>query len=316
MLSSTPSPALPVALAPSLPPAVDAVLARVAGCRQVCAERAARSLAQVLQRVMCSDWPEMALAFSRLTNTGMPVEFAWTSRDTSLRWTAEVAPPEAPDVSRVDAAFAEAGMCSAAAPWAALQRVGVDRGAPLRYGAWLGVRHFREADAFKVYVELPAGLLPGIWRRRHPLLAGTYLQWRMAGVGAGGSTEFYAQVDDMEPALLHALEMSAFGQTGWWLDAITRLLGRSDLPRPSGLSLAFDSAGKLHALTWFASAKALFRDDDATQAALLRQVSDGSSAEVLRALGGGARDGRWRHGMVGVGVDGSETAWVQVGIRP
>jgi hypothetical protein len=296
---------------PLLPPAVDAVLTRIAACPGLPVERAARRLAQILQPVTHSAWPEVALVFSRLTNTGMPVEFAWTSREPSLRWTAEVAPPEVPESSRVGVAFATAGMSGAAAPWAALQH-----GERLHYGAWLGMRHSGDSDVAKVYVELPSGRLPQEWQRRHPLLAGTHQQWRMAGVGSAGSTEFYARHDDMDPALLQSMARSAFGRSSCWLTAIARLLGRPELPQPSGVSLAFNADGEPCALTWFAAAKALFRDDDATQAALLRQVDDDQGRALLRALSGGAPDGRWRHGMVGVGVDRHEATWVQVGIRP
>lgn len=294
-----------------LPLVVDAVLARVAACPEIPVGRAACRLAEVLRPVMQSAWPEVALAFSRLTNTGVPVEFAWTSRDPSLRWTAEVAPPEVPEGSRVERAFATASMSGAAAPWVALQH-----GGRLHYGAWVGMRHSEDSDVSKVYVELPSGRLPQDWRRRHLLLAGMHQQWRMAGVGPAGATEFYARVYDMDPALLQSMERSAFGRTGCWIDAIARLLGRSELPRPSGVSLAFNPDGEPCALTWFAAAKALFRDDDATQAALLRQAGDDQGKALLCALSGGTPDGRWRHGMVGVGVDHHESTWVQVGIRP
>ena len=84
-------------------------------------------------------WPEISHRLSLLTNTGIPVEFSWSTRHTALRWTAEVAGPETPKEDRLAIASELAGVD---AGW--LEEI--QAGRHLRYGAWLGGRH-RGRDA-------------------------------------------------------------------------------------------------------------------------------------------------------------------------
>ena len=82
----------------------DPISRTLAGAGRV-VPRAAAQARVVLNRVSAdlaaSAWPEMAFRFSSLTNTGFPVEFAWSSRDPSLRFAFEVAPAETPDENRL-----------------------------------------------------------------------------------------------------------------------------------------------------------------------------------------------------------------------
>lgn len=322
-----------------LPAVVQARLQALRRCQPELADRARRRLGLVLRPVLATAWPEIALGFSRLTNTGMPLEFAWSSRETALRWTAEVAAPEAPDAGRLRRAAELAGPGLDPGPWAALQA-----GAALRYGAWLGGRHRGDGDAAKVYVELPGGRLPPAWRGRHPLLRSPLPAWRMAGLGPDGGVEFYARVQEVDATLLHATAAASVGHGDAWLDTIAALTGQRVLPRPSGLSVAFDAGGTPRGLTWFVFAKALFRDDEAAAAALRRHAGTPSARALLEALearveAAGAEESitglprasgraaasaastasskaRWRHGMIGVGLDAAGATWVQAGLRP
>ena len=259
-------------------------------------DRARAALEVVLRPVLSSRWPEVALSFSSLTNTGLPVELAWASRDAAVRWTAEVAPPETPDADRLRVAAklarrlapapGQAPGTGSAPCWERAQQRGT-----LRFGAWLGMRHTATGDAGKVYLELPDGL-PEDQAARHELLRMPGLTWRMAGLLPDGSTELYA------------------------------LAGPDPLPRRSGISITLGSADQVLATTWFTFAKSLFRDDDHAGRGLLRaaaarqcSTADGS-VELYRALAGGRTDGRWRHAILGVGLAADGAGWVQAGLRP
>jgi hypothetical protein len=291
-----------------LPPPVEAVLARVAPVLHAPAERARAAIARTLTPVTGSIWPEVAHSFSRLTNTGMPIEFAWSSRGAALRWTAEVAPPETPESERLDVAARATGLDIDWTPWRRAQAAG-----HLQYGAWIGMRHGADGDVAKVYVELPDGLPPS-WRPPHALLRAEGLVWRMAGLSEDSGVELYAR-GELDADALSGFESYAFGSQRL-LGAIVSLIGSPSLPRPSGFSIAHRHDGAIRALTWFVFAKALFRDDATTQAALLRMTDSPLARSLHVALAAGAADPRWRHGMVGVGVDAAGTTWLQAGVRP
>jgi hypothetical protein len=74
------------------------------------------------------------------------------------------------------------------------------------------------------------------------------------------------------------------------------------------------------ALTWFAIAKSIWADDVAARVAMLRTtalvVHQAASSDLYQALSSGPDDGRWRHGMVGVGVDRAGGTWLQADLRP
>ncbi|MGH8081822.1 MAG: hypothetical protein ACREP7_14705, partial [Lysobacter sp.] len=256
-----------------------------------------------------SCWPEIAWSFSRLTNTGMPVEFAWTSREAAVRWTAEVAAPEIAEHDRLERAAQALDWRGDLSAWFDHQRDG-----RLKFGAWASARH-GDGWASKLYVDLPAGQLPPAWRKRHAVFDSALMFWRMCGVNPDGSAEFYARANELDLAALRALAQATLGDAGPMLDRLAKVVAANDLPRPSGISLALSADGQLRALTWFTFAKAIFRDD-AQVGACLRGLGEGTSAQVYEALATGPADGRWRHGMVGVGADIAGNAWVQCGLRP
>lgn len=343
------APVMPFETTAGLPVPVAATLRRLRAVLPAQADAAQALLTQLLAPLAASAWPEMAWRFSSLTNTGLPVEFAWTSREAAVRWTAEVAAPETDDGERLaiaaraldwpggvlpaSASSGDASLngsttigslpaCPSPADltmWLAHQR-----DCRLNFGAWASARHGEAAAGqpatlmpatLKLYADLPSGRLPAAWRGRHALLNSTLLFWRMAGVNPDGSVEFYARSHDLDRNGLAALARSLLGDDAPLLDQLTALVADSDLPRPSGLSVALSANGEPRALTWFTFAKAIFRDDAQTHAAL-RGLGSGVSAQVYEALASGPEDGRWRHGMVGVGADITGKAWVQCGVRP
>lgn len=292
-----------------LPAPVAATLQRLRAVLPAQADAAGALLTRALAPLVASRWPDVAWSFSSLTNTGLPVEFAWTSREAAVRWTAEVAEPEADDATRLQRAAELLDWRDDLQPWLDHQR-----GARLKFGAWASARH-GDGFAAKLYADLPAGRLPPHWRGRHRLFDSNLLFWRMCGVNPDGSVECYARADELDLAALRAFARAALGDDTALLQRLLRLLPADDLPRPSGISLALSAQGQVRALTWFTFAKAMFRDDAEVERRL-RDHGEGVSAQVYAALAAGPADGRWRHGMIGVGADIAGNAWVQCGVRP
>lgn len=288
---------------------VAATLQRLRAVLPQQADEAQALLQRALAPLADSRWPEVAWSFSSLTNTGLPVEFAWTSREAAVRWTAEVDAPEADDAARLQRAAQVLDWPQDLQPWLDHQR-----GERLKFGAWASARH-GDGFAAKLYADLPGGRLPPHWRGRHRLFDSALLFWRMCGVNPDGSVECYARADELDLAGLRALARAALGDEAALSQRLAQVLPAEDLPRPSGISLALSSQGQVRALTWFTFAKAMFRDDAQVERCL-RAQGEGASAQVYAALAAGPADGRWRHGMIGVGADIAGNAWVQCGVRP
>jgi hypothetical protein len=307
------------------PPALGRAFDRIRTIRTADADAAEEALMEVLRPVIDSGWPEVAWRSGVLTATGYPVELAWASRDVALRWTCEVAGPEVPEADRLMLAQQAAGVAGSQPDlrrWGQLQT-----GHRLRWGAWLGLRQLQGSRRAKVYLELPSGeVAPGPWSEAGSQLASRVvgLSWRMAGVNDDGSVELYARVPDLTWSEL-AVAASLVGHEDRLADLISNLVAQDHpagavLPRPSGLSLVLAPSGTPVALTWFAIAKSVWADDMAVRAAVLRTtahvVHRSESSDLYQALSSGPDDGRWRHGMVGAGVDRAGGTWLQAGLRP
>jgi hypothetical protein len=297
------------------PPELGRAFDRIRATRTADADAAEEALMEVLRPVVDSVWPEVAWRSSLLMAAGYPVELAWASRDVALRWTCEVAGPEVAEAARlVLAQQAAAGVAGARLDldrWSQLQN-----GQRLHWGAWLGLRQFDGSRRAKVYLELPSGeVARGPWSEAGSQLASRVvgLTWRMAGLNDDGSVELYARVQDLTWSEL-AAAASLTGLVAW------DDRGGVVLPRPSGLSLLLAPSGTPVALTWFAIAKLVWADDVAVRAAVLKTmalvVQPSGSCDLYQALSSGPDDGRWRHGMVGVGVDRAGGTWLQAGLRP
>jgi hypothetical protein len=264
-------------------------------------------LAEVLAPVARTIWPEVAWTFSGLTNTGLPVEVAWSSRDAAVRWAAEVAPPETSNELRLDIAAAAGGLAIDLAPWKAAQAAG-----PLSFGAGLAGRSRADGFEAKIYVELPRGPPAGF--RGHPLLRISETSWGLAGLYADGAVELYGRAADFDMADLRAAAHGVLGSARL-AEAAAELMACRELPKPSGVSLVLDPGGAPQALTWFAFPKAVFRSDAAVSEAI-RARSGGASRALYDALAGGPEDRRWRHKMIGVGADAGGRTWLQASLRP
>lgn len=293
-------------LHPGLDPVVRA-LDRVEPILPVETARARALLAATLTPITQSVWPEISHRLSLLTNSGIPVEFSWSTRHAAVRWTAEVAGPETPKEERLAIAVALAG---ADVGW--LEALQADR--HLRFGAWLGARHAAERDELKVYGEIPAGA-PAPPVMRHPVFDGLEIEPRIAGVASDGTIELYGR-GPVDAGAIDGCERAAFGTTGELRAAVAGLVGTSELPRPALVSVAVDPDGQVDAVTWFGFAERLFPGHAAAITALARHCPDESGSQLLQALADGTDDGRWRVGLVGARLDAAGSTSIQAAIRP
>lgn len=295
-----------VELHPGLAPLARA-LDRVEPILPVETRRARQRLSDTLAPISGSAWPEISHRLSLLTNTGIPVELSWSTGPLALRWTAEVAGPETPKEDRLAIA---AGLAGVDAGWLGE----IQAGRHLRYGAWLGARHRAGTDELKVYGELPTGapVRPPV---AHPVFGDLEIEWRIGGVASTGTIELYGR-GDVHGAVIDRCERAAFGTTGGLVAAIARLLDTPALPRPALFSISIDRHGDVEALTWFGFAQRLFPGHDECLAALEPWCPETSHVHALRALAGGADDGRWRVGLVGVRLAAAGSTSLQAAIRP
>jgi hypothetical protein len=125
-----------------------------------------------------------APSHSPLTPDGFPVEFSCCENSSDLRYTVEVAGEAG---SRWKASLARCARLGAPrAPAWILDRVEeLQRGASLRYGAWIGVRHSSTRDRFKLYAEVPEATHPAARRLVRDFLghSGPYLRLSLRMIG-------------------------------------------------------------------------------------------------------------------------------------
>ncbi|MEO7690192.1 MAG: hypothetical protein ABIS51_12990 [Sphingomonas sp.] len=256
---------------------------------------------------------------STLTDDGFPVEFAWSSRDAAIRWTAEVGAPELPEEARLAAANAliealggsATGLAHAASP------------TPLRFGAWLGGRHTEDGSRYKLYIERPVidavdaaalcDLEQAISKR---------IEWRMVGVDtAARSCEYYGRVGNPGPAEIGlALDWARIDARADLMATVEALAPKraSDLPfgRSAGISVTLMEARPI-ALSWFAFARAIAPTPAAAAAAIRAAARAGEGdCRLLTALIGDADAPLGRIGMIGTGAASDGRCWTQMAWRP
>jgi hypothetical protein len=303
---------------------IDRPLDRLAGCAPGAAAAARRALGTVLAPVAASKWPEVAWRGSALTDDGFPAEFAWSSRDASVRWTAEVAAPETPQAERLELAcktlpalLGAAGLEPLSLGWAQAQPREL-----LRFGAWIGGRHGASGDRYKIYVERPP-LARDVARQLPDLeeALSRRVVWRMTGAETPGTgVEVYGRIEQqtlagMRRALQWAglecfLQIETALQALCWRPADERPLGKT-----SGISVSFDENGPA-ALTWFAPARAAGRSTiEAAAAVRAAAALCGGDTGLLDALLGDPVHPLGKIGMVGLGAARDGTTWIQASWR-
>jgi hypothetical protein len=260
------------------------------------ATRQARpAIDRILGGLRVSPWPEVAWRFSRLTASGNPVEFSFSTADPALRYTAEVAGPEIDAPSRLACAQVLLAELSDGqrvpdqllADVAALQRAGQPQ-----WGAWIGGTHSR----YKLYADVPSGVdttgfLAGHLGYPHPL---RHRGSRLEGVGheiQTGLTELYFRLDGLDVADTGVL-LRDCGLGERQRDLLTLMQHvyqrpmRPHLPaHPFGVSIALAPGHRVVAASVFAYAIDVFGDDAATRRSLLRAAPQLNwDAAAYRAL--------------------------------
>lgn len=201
--------------------------------------------------------------------------------------------------------------------------MGVQRGARLRFGAWLGVRAGGRPVA-KLYAEIPQGRDPGPVLPEPLGRVGRDLPLRPVMVGFGsGTAELYLTCRDPLVSALPRL-LAPAGQGHRAADAAAVLftlagrIGGAALPvRDVGVSYKC-VAGDIVAVTVYATALALFGGDDraAGRLADAARSVQGDLTAATRFVRGlpPAGPGQLRHGMVGLTFAGDGGAVLSCGI--
>jgi hypothetical protein len=294
------------------------------------AQRARASLESVLAPVRESAWPEVAWRFSRLTGDGSPVELAFTS-DGDLRYTAEVAGPEVADHARLDAAVAAAAHSGCPIGSEAVDRLrALQRGAPLRWGAWLSMRHGTAGDRAKVYAETPDStraeeLVPGaaVCRRLRRHIGG---QVRMVGVDSGGRIELYVMSPGLGVRGVDALARAVGAGDGvHHLLAVVESASRQPVRRllkgaQLGWSVTLAPDGAPLGVALLVTARALCGGERCIRPALLNTAGDlgwdlTRYAAASAPLASGVSRGNV-HGIAAFGMVPSRPIAFQIGLRP
>jgi hypothetical protein len=112
-----------------------------------------RTLAVLTEDILAHPDVVAAWTSSRLNGNGAPLEHNFSSLDQDLRYTVEIGGPNTPPPARLNRAGVLLRRLGAAVP--DLQPV--QDGGPLRWGAWIGVRHRSAGTGFKLYAEVPEG---------------------------------------------------------------------------------------------------------------------------------------------------------------
>lgn len=124
--------------------------------RRFGADGAVGSVTACVDGLRNSCWPGVAWRFSLLSTDGCPLQFAFSTYDDALRYTAEVAGPELAEVKRLRAGCDLAARLGGGVPaWRRRAWTSMQSGHHLRWGAWIGVRHDGLSSRVKLYVEVP-----------------------------------------------------------------------------------------------------------------------------------------------------------------
>lgn len=288
----------------------------------------------ILAALRTSQWPEVAWRFSRLTASGSPVEFSFSTSDPALRYTAEIAGPEVDPESRLAQCAVLLAELSAGqgvpdaltADLAALQAAGQPQ-----WGAWIGGRHDGRRSRFKLYADVPRRVDTTRFLTRrlgYPHLL-RHRGARLEGVGheiQTGLTELYFRLDSLDVADTGVL-LAGSGLGDRQGDLLTlmqttyRRPMRPHLPRhPFGVSLATAPGHGVVAVSVFAYAIDVFGDDATTRRSLLAVAPQLNwNTDAYRALSAPLADihqAPTQHSVIAFTVGRDGPAALTVGMAP
>jgi hypothetical protein len=308
--------------------AVDWALERIATPTSVVG-RASAALNRCTEVLEATMWPGAVTHFSGLNGDGFPIEFAFSSRDDYVRFTAEAAAPEVPAEERVAYAEALLEALGAGPPPTALREQIVelqDRG-PLVWGAAVSGRHAPSGDRFKLYAEVPS---PPRFERLDGELRAARLQRlpRLVMVGwESGSDrlERYFRSDGLAPGeLTGILGVVRLGDRARELERAVAEAWQGSaegaLASTWGLSLAGTRDGTCDALSLFKEANRVLGGDARVRGDLLALVEKlgagmlGAYERVSAPLGD--RPGAGAHGMLAFTVARGRPLELRIGLNP
>ena len=296
--------------------------------------RARRALERLLDGVRGSSRGESAWRASRLTPNGYPLELAFATDERALRYTAEIAAPEAEPAGRLARARELLRALGAGElPESEFSRYeSLQRGAELHWGTWIGGRHDAGGDRYKLYVEVAkAGYeeLVREWLGERALLERAGLRLVMIGQELpSGRRELYFHAGELAWWEIARL-LGRFGlaareeELAKWMDALWGRRVRQWLARERGGDFGFSvspaTESKPLVLTLLARAPRVLGDDARAREKLLGVASrfavDLSDYEVLSGALGSASGGS-HHGMIGIAIAEVGGLRLQVGIEP
>jgi hypothetical protein len=120
------------------------------------ADRALETLNIFLQSIRTSS-KEDEWTFSHLNKNGFPVEFTFSSLDSGLRYTTEVAGSAVDPHNKLNYALRLLDSLGAASlSDRAIARLHqIQSSGSLEWGTWIGVRHRQDRDTYKLYTQIP-----------------------------------------------------------------------------------------------------------------------------------------------------------------
>ena len=311
-----------------IPPELAAALKALDRFVPEASRRATASLELILDRWhLTRDGPHQG----QLTGDGFPVELVFSSLDTGVRYTCEVAGPGMPPKERLKSACDLLDALGQPTRFALTQLQ--TECATLGWGAWLGGRHTAESDRYKLYVETPENLTPAAQSELSAALGGyrTLLEshayvLRMTGFDpVSGNLEFYFYGRTMDPQELRNLLL--FSGLAHKEEHLFSLIGEAS-QRPArlrlpgtqhGFSISLAQGGTVETFTFFVFARSLFGTDFATRSALLTlSERRGWNLEQYAAVSAlQRRQGQGpHHGIVSFIVKRCDLPGISVGLRP
>jgi hypothetical protein len=298
-------------------------------------DRAAASLDLFLRGIYASPWQEVAWSFSRLTGDGFPVEFSFSSADEAIRYTTEVAGPEADEGRRLDQALHHLEILGQPPLPEMITSLfhRIQKFDSLRYGTWVGGRHGVDCDRFKLYVEVPGEGVQDAYRFLGPLIeAVPFLSLsdpRLVMIGYEPSSsriESYFRCDYLEPWEVSLL-MRNVGLTSRVEELLNLVEEASGAPiqrvlsmQPLGFSFAINFAGEPPLFSLFTTAGAIFGGDGSIRRRMLELGSRKgwnlrTYESVSEPLAGRTGWNTW-HGLISFVAVHDGPPILQIGLRP
>ena len=277
----------------------------------------------------------MPIGISQLTGDKFPLEFSFSSADSAIRYTTEVAGPELAETERLDCAEQQlvrlGGHHLSVSVSKSLHKI--QQSGPLVYGAWLSARHSAGKNSYKIYAEVPeiqsaeVDAFVRVLLGNMPILSSRRLELRMIGYEPDTSgTELYFRADDLQPREVHMLlqRFDVAAREDELFSLIECAYGRSVrnvLPATRmGFSVSLPMRGKPVIFSLFTFARSIFGCDRNIRCGMLalaeRQGWNLHSYEKLSAPVANRTGWSTQLGMIAFVVPPEGPLIVHIGLRP